>query len=53
MGTDWLGEWDGICACGRAEMDGVKCFLGATHKPLLVMPWATPSTAKEAPSPAA
>lgn len=24
-------EWDGVCACGKAEMDGVKCRLGATH----------------------
>lgn len=24
-------EWDGICACGKAAMDGVRCRLGATH----------------------
>lgn len=25
-------EWDGVCACGRADMDGKRCALGATHK---------------------
>jgi hypothetical protein len=42
------------CACGKKEMDGVRCRLGATHKPLTaekhafpweqkkeVMPWET------------
>ena len=24
-------EWDGICACGKAEADGKRCRLGATH----------------------
>lgn len=27
-------EWDGVCVCGKAEMDGVKCRYGATHKTL-------------------
>ena len=30
-----------ICACGREAMDGVRCKLGATHQPLLRMPWAS------------
>jgi hypothetical protein len=25
-------DWDGVCACGKAEMDGKSCALGATHK---------------------
>ena len=25
------GEWDGVCACGKVEMDGKRCALGATH----------------------
>lgn len=33
------GNWDGVCACGKREADGVKCFLGATHQPLQPMPW--------------
>lgn len=24
-----------LCACGRVEMDGVRCRLGATHRPLV------------------
>lgn len=32
-------EWNGICACGKAAMDGVRCRLGATHQPRLRMPW--------------
>jgi hypothetical protein len=24
-------EWDGVCACGKAEMDGKRCKLGASH----------------------
>lgn len=35
------GEWDGVCACGKAESDGVQCKLGATHQPRT--PWATKS----------
>lgn len=27
------GEWDGVCACGKAAQDGKKCKLGATHQP--------------------
>jgi hypothetical protein len=26
-----MAEWDGICACGKAEADGKRCKLGATH----------------------
>lgn len=25
-------EWGGVCACGKAEMDGKRCALGATHE---------------------
>jgi hypothetical protein len=25
-------EWDGVCACGKAAMDGKQCALGATHQ---------------------
>lgn len=25
-------EWDGVCKCGKVEMDGVRCRLGATHR---------------------
>lgn len=25
-------EFDGGCACGKAEMDGKRCALGATHR---------------------
>lgn len=34
MGRDADGGWDGICACGKVEMDGVRCKLGATHRRL-------------------
>lgn len=30
--TDAENEWDGVCACGKAEMDGKRCALGATHR---------------------
>ena len=45
MALDANGEWDGICACGRTDMNGQRCFLGATHKPLPKQPtpWAIPS----------
>lgn len=36
MGTDFLGDWDGICACGKKEADGRQCILGATHETLAV-----------------
>lgn len=43
-----------ICACGKAESDGKRCKLGATHQPppeqkhALVMPWdAKPEPPKE------
>jgi hypothetical protein len=46
MALDANGEYDGICACGKKEADGVRCFLGATHMPLnrqpykpRLMPW--------------
>lgn len=44
MGTDTNGDWDGICACGKAAMDGVKCHLGATHQGRQLMPWEISST---------
>ena len=41
MGIDANGEYDGTCACGKKEADGVRCRLGATHEPLKPkpMPW--------------
>ena len=24
-------EWNGVCACGKSERDGIRCKLGATH----------------------
>ena len=35
MAIDANGEWDGICACGKKEADGVRCRFGATHRPSL------------------
>ena len=29
MAIDANGEWDGICACGKKEADGVRCQFGA------------------------
>lgn len=28
--TKW--EFDGICVCGKAAMDGIKCRFGASHR---------------------
>ncbi len=36
MGIDTDGEWDGICACGKVEADGVRCRFGGTHETLAV-----------------
>jgi hypothetical protein len=50
MGRDTNGEWDGICACGKKEADGVRCRLGATHKPYeprMPMPWEVKQEPKE------
>jgi hypothetical protein len=33
MAVDIFGNWDGVCACGKKELDGIKCSLGATHLP--------------------
>ena len=44
MALDANGEWDGICACGKAAMDGVRCKYGATHEPRKQMPWEPPVT---------
>ncbi len=33
---DANGDWDGICACGKKEADGITCALGATHETLEV-----------------
>lgn len=41
MALDWLGEWDGVCACGKTAEDGIQCFLGATHAKPQPMPWET------------
>lgn len=27
-----MDEWDGVCKCGKAAMDGIRCHLGATHQ---------------------
>lgn len=42
-------EWNGVCACGKIEQDGVTCRFGATHKSLRPMaqevqsfPWTKP-----------
>ncbi len=59
MAVDADGNWDGVCACGKKEADGIRCFLGATHETLEVSqakywelnprlkpqptPWAAPS----------
>ena len=40
---DAAGDWNGVCACGKAAMDGVRCSLGATHQPRQPLPWAIPS----------
>ena len=31
MGIDRHGNWDGVCACGKRALDGVRCRFGATH----------------------
>jgi hypothetical protein len=31
MAVDKFGNWDGVCACGKRALDGVKCRYGATH----------------------
>lgn len=38
MAIDANGEWDGVCACGKRDSDGIRCHLGATHQP--PYPWA-------------
>jgi hypothetical protein len=38
---------NGVCACGRETMDGVRCKYGATHQPLLRMPWYQPKREPE------
>ncbi len=42
MGATAVKEWNGICACGKIAMDGVRCIYGATHEPLKPIPfWET------------
>jgi DNA (cytosine-5)-methyltransferase 1 len=43
MGLNNDGSWDGVCACGKSQSDGVRCRFGATHKPPppRPMPWET------------
>jgi hypothetical protein len=43
LAIDENGEFDGVCACGKINNDGVRCRLGATHKalPPRRMPWET------------
>jgi hypothetical protein len=38
--ADDAAEWDGICVCGKAAADGVRCRFGATHaaRPVQVLP---------------
>lgn len=31
MAVDIFGNWDGVCACGKKELDGITCRFGATH----------------------
>lgn len=49
MGIDTNGEWNGTCACGKTAMDGVRCYLGATHAARATA-FAAPWTANPAPS---
>lgn len=51
MAIDANGEWDGVCACGKREADGIRCFLGATHQRLHRMPWESTSIPKTAAAP--
>jgi hypothetical protein len=41
MGINKDGEFDGVCACGKVNNDGIRCRLGATHQapPPRSMPW--------------
>jgi hypothetical protein len=47
VGIDANGEWDGVCACGKKEADGVRCKYGATHQKPKPMPWETQEKPKE------
>ena len=51
MAIDANGEWNGICACGKKEADGVQCKYGATHqlRTQHLMPWVSPITKQEFP----
>lgn len=43
-------EWNGVCACGKVAMDGVKCRLGATHEKQpepFQFPWAASTEGKD------
>jgi hypothetical protein len=42
VALDANGGWNGVCACGKKEADGVRCIYGATHKPYARMPWEKP-----------
>ena len=40
MALHFLGEWDGVCACGKREADGIRCVFGAAHRvPVESFPW--------------
>jgi hypothetical protein len=52
------GEWDGVCACGKVAMDGIRCRLGATHRAVksptgvttqTILPWAVPKPKEKLP----
>jgi hypothetical protein len=49
MALDANGEWDGVCACGKKEADGVRCRLGATHQKPKPMPWEIEKPKEEFP----
>jgi hypothetical protein len=59
MGIDWLGRQEGMhdgCACGKKELDGIRCKLGASHKSVAMMvaggTWISASSAPSTAVPA-
>lgn len=51
MAVDSEGNWDGVCACGKVEADGIRCIYGATHQHPAPkeqpMPWEAQTPVKE------
>ena len=44
------GDWDGVCACGKIQKDGIRCRLGATHRPPAPpLPWTAAPCPVEVP----